>query len=732
MNEIYSKIELTIFNSSLVNGGYNAFDNAVGKTISIVESDKDAAKISRILLKYSNHIAIDIEKMQKSLYVYDRSLNRPIVYIDSVDNSGIWCKWTYSPKVKQILDSYNSKYYKWYKDLDGWKCRISFVIVKSFYKDIKRLNYDVEDLETAITNNSFLIAQALNDSESTIQSLPKGVIKLSVGREGTHNLSIRFDSNNSVSKTVIAALDTLATSEFHKIGSFFTISLTEVCKLADKLEEYGVKTSDLDFWVCQMAHLDTSEVKDYTFLKREPYPYQIDDVRIMLKEKAFINANQMGCGKTFECVMTGESLADTPKLVICPASLRLNWKKEIKMVNPDADIVVLRSSDEFHTGKDWTIVSYNTVPNFQFLLECQYFQCIFIDEAHFIKAVDAYGNPDSIRAYAVLRVSATAEYVYPVTGTPISNRNRDIWNLLKLIRHPLTTRNNAWSNFRETYCSGSGSSNNHALYLNIKDFMIRHLKSEVLPDLKKQRTFIPNDVDLKEYEAEIEEYLRNRESTAAEQLARLSKARVILASKKAPKTIKFADELLEQGEQVIIATNYNYVVNACRSHYGDKAVFVVGGMSDAQKDASVTAFQSGEKKVFIGNITAAGVGLTLTKGKIVIINDYCWNPGDLLQMEDRVSRPGQIAECCDIFYMYAEGADMDELFTATLTNKMDSINAAIDNGEDDTINMLALVREMLENKARARGMKPVDISTKERVKRDSSEPTDADLINDMR
>lgn len=698
INDVYSKVDLTIFNSRLVNGGYSDFDNAIGKSINIVSSDKEAAKITKLLLKYTNIIPVELDKLQKTLYFYDKQLLKPLIYISSVDNQGIWCKWTYSPKLKNVLDSYNAKYYTWYKDIAGWKCRINYIIVKSFCKDAKRLGYDIEDLEIAITNNSLLIAKALDDTQSIINSLPKGTISLSIGREGTHNLSLKFDYNNELSKTVTIALDYLSTVKFHKVGNFFTFNLAEVCKLADKLEEYGIKAPDLDFWVCQMSHMDLTEMKDFSHLKRQPYPYQVDDVKDMLKEKAIINANQMGCGKTFECVMTGESL-ECPKLVICPASLRLNWKKEIKMVNPNADITILYSADQFHIGKDWTIIGYNSVPIFQFMLECQYFQCVFIDEAHFIKAVDAFGNPDSIRAYATLRVSATAEYIFPVTGTPISNRNKDIWNLLKLIRHPLVMRKNAWNNFKETYCSENGSSNNHALYLNINDFMIRHLKSEVLPYLKKTRTFIPNDVDLTEYNNEIEEYLANRESTAAEQLARLAKARVILAKKKAPKTIEFADDLLEQGEQVIIATNFNYVVDACKKHYGDKAVFVVGGMSDTQKNESVDLFQSGKKKVFVGNIIAAGVGLTLTKGRTVIFNDYCWNPGDLVQMEDRVSRPGQ-TDLCLIYYMYAEGADIDELFTSTLTNKMDSINAAIDDGADDTIDMLALVKEMLENKAR--------------------------------
>lgn len=695
---VFDFTELTLFNKKLINQGYNNFDLNVAKTVSEVNDNLKAAKISRILIKYCNISLLEnIEDMKETFNYYNSKLSIPFIYVDYIDDLSIWLKWNYSDEIEDTLNKYNKNYYTWIKSVDGWKCKISYIIILSFLEDLNKLNYDLTDLKLAVKNNSVNIIDYIKNNQDITDVLPTGEVQLSVGRLNGDLLSIKFNWRKKISKTVKKAIEELDSAIYHRAGSYYTIQLREVIKLNTLFEKYGIKTNDLEFWVCQMTHISNYSIKDFSYLERKPYDYQIEDVKRMLKEKAVILGNQMGCGKTFECVMCGESL-DFPKLVICPASLRLNWKNEIKMVNPLADIVILRSSDDFKIGKDWTIISYNSVPNFQFLLECQYFQAIFLDEAHLVRAISNSGTPNSIRALSVLKICATAEYIFPVTGTPIPNKNKDLYNLLMLIRHPCTLGKDAWKKYKENYCAGHGSVNNLLLHNSIKNYIIRHLKIEVLPYLKKQRTFIPTEVDLSEYNAQIEMYLNNRDSKIAEQLARLTKARVILAKQKVSKTIEFCNELLEQGEQVIIATNFTDVVKTIKDYYKDDVCCIVGGMSDKAKEQSVNDFQSGNKKILVGNIIAAGVGFTLTKSHIVIFNDYPWLTGDIVQMEDRISRPGQKSEFCDIYYMYAEGADIDELITSILSEKAKNINSAIDNGKDDCIDMTLLIKEMLKNK----------------------------------
>jgi SNF2 family DNA or RNA helicase len=117
-------------------------------------------------------------------------------------------------------------------------------------------------------------------------------------------------------------------------------------------------------------------------------------------------------------------------------------------------------------------------------------------------------------------------------------------------------------------------------------------------------------------------------------------------------------------------------------HFGDKSVCVRGGMTDKQKQISVDRFQNDEKyTVFIGQIKAAGVGLTLTEAEIVIMNSLDWVPGNHEQAEDRAYRIGQ-NKTVNIYYMLIEKT-IDILIWKILQNKKKIIGTII--GEDEII-----------------------------------------------
>ena len=187
-----------------------------------------------------------------------------------------------------------------------------------------------------------------------------------------------------------------------------------------------------------------------------PYPFQLEDIAIIGKRKRVLIGHDMGLGKTFICIIIGNSI-DLPKLVIAPESLRLNWLREIKSIVPSADVKVLYSQDDilnFSFGKDWTIVGYSTATKFiSYLI---HFQCVFVDEAHKCKAVDNWGKPASKRANTVLELSENAEYCYLVTGTPIPTRNKDLYNLLKMLKVEEIDfeEERAFYKFGMEYCAG--------------------------------------------------------------------------------------------------------------------------------------------------------------------------------------------------------------------------------------------------------------------------------------
>lgn len=394
------------------------------------------------------------------------------------------------------------------------------------------------------------------------------------------------------------------------------------------------------------------------------------------------------CGKTFIATLVGESIPER-KLVIVPESLRLNWRKEIRQVNPDADIKVLYSNDRFELGKDWTIIGYQTASKFEGELLSSNIKCIFVDEAHRCKAVNNMGQPSSKRAKAVIALCDKATYVYPMTGTPIPTSNRDMYNILRMLKAEEVITGDKWDFFKfgQRFCDGvnngfgwdfTGNSNGTQLNAILSNHMVRRLKTDVLPDLEKQRIFIPIETKNREYKK-----LERNGVSDGNYLGFAMMGRRLLSKEKTAAGIDLAETILEQEKSVVIVSDFNESIDTIMEYFGDEACVIRGGMSDKDKEQSVTDFQSGKKKVCILNMIAGGVGITLTKASDMIICDYDWTPSNMSQVEDRINRAGQ-KNHCTIHYIYCENSVLDNLFMEMITSKSENIDKVID-GKDNTM-----------------------------------------------
>lgn len=491
----------------------------------------------------------------------------------------------------------------------------------------------------------------------------------------------------------------------------------------DKVEKWNRQDNTL---------LDTDSMQ----LPFTPYDFQPADSEILLDNKTFLNANEMGCGKTFEQVLVGESIPE-PKLVICPETLRINWENEIHMLNPDADVKIIRSKDAkkelengtFAFSKEWNIIGYATLPKFHDQLEQEDFNVIMVDEAHLCKSVNNYGNPSSTRGKEVLSLCATAEYVYPITGTPKPNSNRDVFNIFRMIKHPITQGAFAFHNFGVRYCDAynngygwdySGNSNNEELNEILSESMVRHLKKDVLPNLTKQRSFIPIECNLSAYNKEMDKFMNSNTTNTDTDLGYIMTARRILSNLKILSSIEMADSMLEENKKVVIVCSFSESLHKVKEKYKDDCVLIEGGMSDEEKQASKDAFQNGDAKVCAINVKAGGVGITLTASYNMITNDFEWLPSDMIQVEDRICRGGQ-TKCCNIFYPYAKGADVDEYFANLLSEKFQSINETVDNGLGENIDFRKeILKALNEKKALLQKEKPVKTKSKKISGKDDS------------
>ena len=187
-----------------------------------------------------------------------------------------------------------------------------------------------------------------------------------------------------------------------------------------------------------------------------PYPHQVSGANILLEGGRYILADTMGLGKTFTAIMAAYSCGGRT-LVVTPASLKLNWRNEIRRFGiPEDDICVISSrtaSEDLKKDAVWTVVNYDSLRNVSRCVNLSSwasgFTTVIFDEAHYCKTINTRGQPGSCRGRLSLEIAENVRYVYLLTGTPVTNKTKDIFMLLKMIGSPLA---DSWFAFAHRYC----------------------------------------------------------------------------------------------------------------------------------------------------------------------------------------------------------------------------------------------------------------------------------------
>jgi len=230
--------------------------------------------------------------------------------------------------------------------------------------------------------------------------------------------------------------------------------------------------------------------------------------------------------------------------------------------------------------------------------------------------------------------------------------------------------------------------------------MTRRLKTEVLPNLTKQRQPILIETPLSKDYRDIEKRMYNmQEGDTYMGLAMTGRRH--LSKCKTDAAIEFAETILEGDESVVLVAEFNETLQAMMEHFGDNACCIKGGMPDSAKQQAIDEFQSGQKKVCCINLIAAGVGITLTKAHNMVVCDYDWTPANMTQVEDRICRTGQ-TEPCNIFYICHEKAILDQIFMEMITDKSANIDKVVDNAEN-TVDLVSMYEGGAREKAEKGG-----------------------------
>lgn len=439
-------------------------------------------------------------------------------------------------------------------------------------------------------------------------------------------------------------------------------------------------------------------------------PFQLAGIQWCAERKAALLGDDMGLGKTIQGAGIINATAPHSVLVVCPASLKLNWRRELRKWLVDdyrVSVVTSKLVPAAVAGRNIYIINYDLLVKHKQFIRSETWGLLLLDEAHYLK------NEQAQRTKVGLSIRAHRKVW--MTGTPIENRPVELWTALKyLAPQDWGTDYSAFLRYAKQYCAAhqktvylkggrkkqvwmmDGSSNLDELQARLRStIMIRRKKHQVLTDLPSKTrqvvTLPPTGSGMAaqlKVEAKALGQLKDAKTPQGVDIAfhQIALVRHQTAVLLAPYACRYIAGLLKDGtlDKVVVFAHHSDVVDIAidtLQEYNPQVI--TGATSQADRDGAVNTFQCSDySKVFIGNIQAAGVGLTLTAATTAIFLELDWSPSKMTQAEDRIWRIGQ-DNACLIQHLVLDKSISANMAHA-LTRKQAVIDAAIDN-KDATV-----------------------------------------------
>ncbi|RHU24281.1 MULTISPECIES: DEAD/DEAH box helicase [Parabacteroides] len=468
-------------------------------------------------------------------------------------------------------------------------------------------------------------------------------------------------------------------------------------------------------------------------LKIEPFPYQKQGIAYALQKKRCFFGDQPGLGKTLQAIGTSFIAKTWPVLVICPASLKINWQREWKkFTGKDAIILDDRNKNNWHRYYemgccDVFITNYESLKKFfvedfaggvtrsiKLKPVASLFKCVIIDESHRCK------SSKTQQSKICYKLCQGKEYRFLLTGTPSINGPGDLIQQLKIMNR--LDDFGGYKSFEANFMQGPRQASNLEM-LNWRLWntgFFRREKAKVLDQLPdKMRQVVNVDItNRKEYqdaEHDLLSYLAAYENADDEKLRRaergkvmvqMQKLRQIAARGKISAAVEFIQDIIDSGEKLIVFAFLKEVVQEIKKVFPN-AVTIVGDNTSQERQDAVDRFQNDPKcNLIICNYKSAGVGLTLTASSRVAFVEFPWTFADCEQAEDRAHRIGQ-KNSVNCYYFLGKNT-IDESIWDIIQTKKDIANDVT--GTDDQVPEKTVDAMILKMSAKS-GIKKSETST---------------------
>ena len=448
---------------------------------------------------------------------------------------------------------------------------------------------------------------------------------------------------------MVKCIKRIPSAKYQAEGKFWEVSKNDI----EYLQKMGVWARQYHYvsnvlWledkeaVIQYEPLPMPTLKVPHNMLVEPYEYQREGIAYALEKKRCIMGDEPGLGKTAQAIGVLTVTKAFPALVICPASLKVNWQRELKKFG-GLNAVILDDRNRSTWQRFWQIkrkdgrpcaevfiTNYESLRKFfvtrirregRFTLKSvefderkDLFRTVIIDESHKCKTASTQ------QSKFVQGIAQGKEYIFELTGTPVVNNNIDLIQQLTIMGR--LNDFGGYSRFMARYCAGERKSSHlkELNYLLRKNCFFRRLKKDVLTQLPdKTRSYLVMDIDnRKEYRAaekDVINYLKQYKDADDEKIQRTIRGAIMVkmgilkqisARGKVSAAIDIIHNTIDGGQKLIVFCFLKEVVAALKQEFRD-AVTVTGDDNDRQKQWAVDRFQTDDScRLIILNYKSGG------------------------------------------------------------------------------------------------------------------------------
>lgn len=435
-------------------------------------------------------------------------------------------------------------------------------------------------------------------------------------------------------------------------------------------------------------------MKPFRFQKKGVWAIEDHNGRVLL-------GDEMGLGKTPQSLWCLKRNPDwLPAIVVCPASVKYVWEDEARKVCNWRSAVLEGQTPakpgRFKSLSKLTIINYDILRFWVKRLVELKPKTIIIDECQYIS------NPQTRRTKAVKELSKGIPRILALSGTPLLNRPIELFPVLNILWPKVFPARRVygddycgpeWTPWGINYKGATNTKKLNRLLLNAG--MIRRRKVDVLDQLpNKMRQVIPIHIkNWHEYQRANEDFLNWLRATdpaaavRASKAVSLSKINYLLqlaARLKLRPVVNWIDEFLlnSPGEKIVVGATHKKMIRALKRRITEWSLVIDGSVLPQKRRQVVDQFQNDDRyRVLLGNIQAAGVGITLTAASTVVVVELPWRPGDLVQFEDRCHRIGANKPVW-CYYLVARGT-IEEKLCKIQQSKQKVLSAVLDGGPAD-------------------------------------------------